>query len=65
MQLKRQVLFVQGAGKAAHEQWDSKLVESLRRELGQAFEIHYPRMPREDEPSYARWTPRSSERSRR
>lgn len=57
MTVKHQVLFVQGAGEGTHEQWDSKLVESLRRELGKSYEVRYPRMPREDEPSYARWKP--------
>jgi pimeloyl-ACP methyl ester carboxylesterase len=30
-------------------------VDSLQRELGQDYEIHYPRMPGEDKPSYAPW----------
>ena len=55
MHVKRQLLFVQGGGKGAHDEWDSKLVESLRRELGQAYDIRYPQMPREDDPSYASW----------
>ena len=50
-----QVLFVQGGGKGVHAEWDSKLVESLQRELGQDYEIHYPRMPNEAEPKYASW----------
>jgi len=53
----RQLLFVQGAGEGTHDDWDSKLVDSLRRELGQRFEIHYPRMPSEDNPSYDSWKP--------
>jgi len=53
--VKRQLLFVQGGGKDTHDEWDSKLVESLRRELGHGYEIHYPRMPDEDTPSYATW----------
>ena len=55
MHLKRQLLFVQGGGEGVHDEWDDKLVESLRRELGQDYEIHYPRMPNEDEPRYAPW----------
>lgn len=27
--MKRQLLFVQGAGEGTHEEWDRKLVESL------------------------------------
>jgi len=55
MHVKRQLLFVQGGGKGAHDQWDNKLVESLRQELGPDYEIHYPRMPSEDDPSYGPW----------
>jgi predicted alpha/beta hydrolase family esterase len=55
MHVEHQLLFVQGGGKGAHDEWDSKLVESLRRELGHDYEIHYPRMPSEDNPSYASW----------
>ena len=30
----RQVLFIQGGGEGTHDEWDDKLVDSLRRELG-------------------------------
>jgi pimeloyl-ACP methyl ester carboxylesterase len=53
----RQVLFIQGGGAGAHDQWDDKLVDSLRRELGDGHEVVYPRMPHEDDPSYAEWGP--------
>jgi pimeloyl-ACP methyl ester carboxylesterase len=53
----RQILFIQGGGAGAHDEWDSKLVESLRRELGGGYEVRYPRMPDEDNPGYARWSP--------
>jgi len=52
----RQVLFIQGGGAGTHDEWDDKLVESLRRELGDGYEVRYPRMPDEDDPSYARWS---------
>ena len=52
-----QVLFVQGGGAGVHDEWDNKLVDSLTRELGDGFEIRYPRMPREDDPSAGRWGP--------
>ena len=52
----RQVLFIQGGGAGAHDEWDLKLVESLRRELGGGYEVRYPRMPGEDNPGYARWS---------
>jgi predicted alpha/beta hydrolase family esterase len=56
MQGTRQVLFIQGGGAGAHDEWDDKLVESLRRELGDGYEVRYPRMPDEDDPSYAKWS---------
>ena len=56
MAVTRQVLFVQGGGAGAHDEWDDKLVDSLRRELGNGYEVHYPRMPDEDDPTYARWS---------
>jgi pimeloyl-ACP methyl ester carboxylesterase len=58
---RRRVLFIQGAGEGTHDEWDDKLVDSLRRELGDAFEIRYPRMPSEDDPSDAAWGPAISD----
>jgi predicted alpha/beta hydrolase family esterase len=52
----RQILFIQGGGAGAHDVWDDKLVESLRREVGAGYEVRYPRMPDEGDPSYARWS---------
>lgn len=52
----RQILFIQGGGAGVHDAWDDKLVESLRRELGEGYEVRYPRMPDEDDPSYATWS---------
>ncbi len=56
MRVTRQVLFVQGGGERVHDAWDGKLVTSLGAELGPGFDIRYPRMPKEDDPSYASWT---------
>ena len=54
--MTRQLLFVQGGGgRGVHDEWDSKLVESLAQELGPDYEIRYPRMPDEDNPKYAPW----------
>lgn len=53
--MKRQILFVQGGGEGVHEEWDSKLVESLRRELGPDYEVRYPLMPNEADPKFASW----------
>ena len=52
----RQILFIQGAGAGAHDEWDDKLVESLKRGLGDGYEVRYPRMPDEGNPSYPRWS---------
>lgn len=54
--MTKQLLFVQGGGgENAHDEWDSKLVESLQRKLGPDYEIRYPRMPDEDDPKFASW----------
>jgi predicted alpha/beta hydrolase family esterase len=54
--MKKQVLFIQGGGgEGTHDEWDNKLVDSLRRELGSGIEVRYPRMPDEANPSYASW----------
>jgi predicted alpha/beta hydrolase family esterase len=53
----RTVLFVQGAGEGTHDEWDNRLVDSLRRELGDGYEVRYPRMPEDDDPSDATWGP--------
>lgn len=50
-----QVVFIQGGGAGAHDDWDVKLVDSLAEELGAGYQVRYPRMPQEDDPSYARW----------
>ncbi|MCP3785493.1 alpha/beta hydrolase [Micromonospora sp. A3M-1-15] len=52
----RQILFIQGGGAGVHDEWDDKLCDSLRRELGNGYEVRYPHMPDEDDPSYARWS---------
>ena len=52
----RHILFIQGGGAGAHDEWDDKLFDSLRRDLGDGYEVRYPRMPDEDDPSYARWS---------
>jgi hypothetical protein len=49
--MSKQVLFIQGGGAGAHDEWDNKLVESLARELAPTSQIRYPRMPDEADPS--------------
>jgi predicted alpha/beta hydrolase family esterase len=53
-EVRRQILFIQGGGSGAHEE-DEHLVASLRSALGASYEVHYPTMPREDDPDYKRW----------
>jgi predicted alpha/beta hydrolase family esterase len=53
--MTKQILFIQGGGEGAHDQWDNKLVASLADTLGPLYEISYPRMPNEGDPSYAAW----------
>lgn len=53
----RQVLFIQGGGEGVHDQWDNRLVDSLRSELGPEYEIRYPVMPQESDPTLAAWKP--------
>ena len=54
---RRQVLFLQGGGAGTHDEWDDRLVDSLVRRLGPGYDVRYPRMPDEDDPSSARWGP--------
>lgn len=54
MTVKRQVLFIQGGGKGAYKA-DAQLVNSLRKTLGDAYEVHYPKVPKESDPDYRRW----------
>jgi pimeloyl-ACP methyl ester carboxylesterase len=51
-----QLLFIQGGGEGAHDEWDGKLVDDLRRRLGEGYEVRYPRMPAEGDPGYATWS---------
>ena len=57
MRRERHVLFIQGGGAGVHDEWDDKLVDSLRRTLGDGHDVRYPRMPDEDDPSAASWSP--------
>jgi pimeloyl-ACP methyl ester carboxylesterase len=52
-----EVLFVQGGGHGTYDEWDDKLVASLRHHLGPGYEVRYPRMPYEDDPTVERWKP--------
>jgi hypothetical protein len=52
--MTRKVLFIQGGGEGAHD-CDSRLATSLREKLGTGFEVRYPKMPNESDPSYSAW----------
>lgn len=52
--MKRQVLFIQGAGDGAYAE-DAQLVASLRQELGSDYEVRYPTMPNEGDPDDDAW----------
>lgn len=51
------VLFIQGAGAGVHAEWDLRLAESLRCELGPSYPVRYPPMPDEADPRMATWRP--------
>lgn len=50
--MPKQILFIHGAG--GYEE-DEKLVESLRDELGAAYNVRYPKMPGGDATAYDPW----------
>ncbi len=50
------MLFIQGGGAGAHDEWDVRLVDDLQRALGDEYEVRYPRMPAEADPSLASWS---------
>jgi predicted alpha/beta hydrolase family esterase len=52
--MKKQVLFIHGAGEGAFEA-DTKLAASLQHALGPAYEIHSPAMPDEENAPYEQW----------
>lgn len=54
--MAKQILSIQGGGEGVHDQWDNKLVANLADKLGPSYEISYPRMPNEGDPSYAAWS---------
>ena len=52
-----EILFIQGAGKGAHDEWDINLVESLQHDLGPDYNVRFPLMPNEADPKFATWRP--------
>jgi predicted alpha/beta hydrolase family esterase len=58
------LLFVQGAGAGAHAA-DHALAEALARELGDGFQVVFPRLPREADPDTATWNRTIANEARR
>lgn len=52
--MTKQVLFIHGGGGGAAKE-DERLASSLRAALGDAYQVHYPIMPNEEEPDYRVW----------
>jgi uncharacterized protein len=52
--MKKQVLFIQGAGEGAYEE-DAKLANSLQDALGIEYYVLYPKMPEEEDQGYEAW----------
>ena len=52
--MKKQVLFIQGAGEGAYEE-DEKLAKSLRSLLSAEYNVRYPKMPEEEDQGYEAW----------
>jgi uncharacterized protein len=52
--MKKQVLFIQGAGEGAYEE-DKKLAISLQDALGTEYDVIYPKMPEEENSGYEAW----------
>jgi uncharacterized protein len=54
MNMKKQVLFIQGGGEGAYAE-DENLAASLQDALGTEYDVVYPHMPDEDDPQYEAW----------
>jgi predicted alpha/beta hydrolase family esterase len=54
MSVKKQVLFIQGAGEGAYQE-DRKLAASLQEALGTEYNVRYPKMPEEESSGYEAW----------
>lgn len=52
--LTKPVLFIQGGGEGAHAS-DAPLAASLKQALGTGYEVYFPRMRGEDDPSLEPW----------
>jgi serine hydrolase len=49
--MERNILFIQGGGEGGYRA-DAKLPDSLKKELGDAYSVHYPEMRTEEKPDF-------------
>jgi hypothetical protein len=52
--MNKHVLFIQGGGGKEDYETDTKLVDSLRKALGEPYALHYPLMSDESSPDFGR-----------
>lgn len=52
--INKNLLFIQGGGSTEDYKADKKLVDSLQTILGEAYTVHYPRLPSESTPDLGR-----------
>ena len=52
--MNKQVLFIQGGGAKEDYAADAKLVASLKKALGESYQVHYPFLPAESAPDFGR-----------
>jgi predicted alpha/beta hydrolase family esterase len=52
--MKKFVLFIRGSGEGAYAA-DALLAASLQKELGAAYDVHYPTMPLDEDADYLDW----------
>ncbi|MBA2677260.1 MAG: alpha/beta hydrolase, partial [Ktedonobacteraceae bacterium] len=52
--MTKHIFLIQGAGAGAYEV-DKQLATSLSHALGPQYEVHYPALPHEEDPSYEEW----------
>ena len=60
----KNLLFIQGGGSKEDYEADKKLVDSLQTILGEAYTVHYPRLPSESTPDLGRMKQIGNEISR-
>lgn len=54
IRMNTNILVLQGGGEGAHK-WDLPFINTLKGQLGDNYEIHFPKMPEEENPQYQAW----------